>query len=114
MFGKSTLEQIFLDVQITLGDIVTFRADTSAQIQVVAQEDDVQMAILPEDILSLDSLRWENSLEFKVGDPVIFKTSDEIWKVEITAVQAPEASTFILVGLGLISIIGIRRWKKRK
>jgi hypothetical protein len=124
VFGKPTLEDIFSEIQRKVGDIVTFSADTSDQIQVVAKEDDVQMAMLPEATISLDSLTWEHSLEFKVGDLLVIKTSDEIWKVQMTmtadapvtklaAVATPEPSTLILLGLGLISLIGIVRWKSR-
>ena len=80
--------------------------------RIAAQKNDVQIAMLPEESSSFETLQWGSSLEFTIGDSVAFKTPDEFWKVSITAVEAPEASTFILVGLGLLGVIGIKRWKQ--
>ncbi len=114
--------------------------DSSDQIEVIAKEA-LQLMILEDtsfDMIAQNTIlglvyqdvQIGDSLSFKVEDLLVFKKASaaEIWTLEVTIIDdtyggltvttaiiaTPEPSTLIFLGLGLISMIGIVRWKKRR
>lgn len=128
VFGLPSQTTFSLEVNtIDIGDVTFFLNDE--EIEVTAETESLGVALLDKSVpLSADSLSQvtfdyitdsESLLisDFQFRDELlVFKriintTESEYWTLNI---HTPEASTFTLMGLGLLSLIGIRKWKKKR
>jgi hypothetical protein len=120
VFGESVFEYQSLDpilegLNATLLSAGAFSEGISFDLTVTIKgmTESPEVVIPPNEIGSLAEAQWSQMpLGFNIEDMLALKTSTTTWPASVDQ-NIPEASTFMLVGLGVIGLIGIKMWKKK-